>query len=290
MTLKECYHLLQVADSASLEDVKTAYRRRAFQLHPDLNPDRPNASRQFQLLNEAYVLLTRNLAEAPGRGKPAAGKSAGRDTGRAKEETVSGAKRDYDNAKSRFDWARGTNAEGQTGRAGQAQQARPESRRANTAYHARQDEVLQDILRDPFARRVFEDIYREIRKGGPHHSAAGNKPSPETPAAPVGKKLSVGLGKRSLSVDMTHGVTGAIRNWARRQIDEEQVVYLPAETLMPGAKVRLQIRRGLSDEKKTVEFTLPLDFVVGRPVRLKGLGKSLGPWKGDLYIKLFAKI
>ncbi len=287
MTLKECHHLLQVTDNASLEEVKTAYRRRAFQLHPDLNPDRPHASRQFQLLNEAYVLLTRNLTEAPGRGKPTAGKSAGRDADRAKEETISGAKRDYDKAKSRFDWARGAKTEGQTGQPGQA---RPESRRANTSYQTQQDEVLRDILRDPFARRVFEDIYREIRKSGPHHATAGNKRPPETPPSPAGKKLSVGLGKRSLSIDMTHGVTGAIRNWARRQIDEEQVVYLPAETLTPGAKVRLQIRRGLSDEKKTVEFTLPLDFVVGRPVRLKGLGKNFGPWKGDLYIKLFAKI
>ena len=39
-----------------------------------------------------------------------------------------------------------------------------------------------------------------------------------------------------------------------------------------------------------VEFTLPEDFVVGRPVRLKGLGNRIGPWRGDLYIRLYAKI
>ena len=54
-----------------------------------------------------------------------------------------------------------------------------------------------------------------------------------------------------------------------------------------GRRVRLQIRRGLSGELHTVEITLPLDFAVGKPVRLRGLGKRVGPWQGDLYLTLY---
>jgi molecular chaperone DnaJ len=40
---------------------------------------------------------------------------------------------------------------------------------------------------------------------------------------------------------------------------------------------------------RTVEITLPPDFVVGRPIRLKGLGRKLGPFTGDLYLRILAK-
>ena len=61
MTLRECYRILQVGNGASLDEVKKAYRKLAFELHPDLNPGRPDAARRFQRLNEAYVLLSRTL-------------------------------------------------------------------------------------------------------------------------------------------------------------------------------------------------------------------------------------
>ena len=60
-----------------------------------------------------------------------------------------------------------------------------------------------------------------------------------------------------------------------------------AEKSQPGRRVRLQIRRGLSGELHTVEITLPPDFAVGKPVRLRGLGKRVGPWQGDLYLTLY---
>lgn len=301
MTLKECYRLLKVPENSSLEEIKSAYRKRAFQLHPDLNPGNPHAAREFQNLNEAYVILTQQLsgagraagagrstsrpgaAKAPPKGPSggASGRASGGTSGGAsgqssRDEAASRARENYDRAKGRFDWASGREKE-------QQQKAR-----AAGSYRAQQDEVLHDILNDPFARRVFEDIYREIRKGGGAPHAASNSAAARPKGG--GKKVSLEVGKSKLSVDLTHGVTGALRNWARRQIDAEQTMYLPAESLIPGSKVRLQISRGLSAEKRTVEFVLPPDFVVGRPVRLKGLGKRIGPWRGDLYIRLFAKI
>ena len=55
-------------------------------------------------------------------------------------------------------------------------------------------------------------------------------------------------------------------------------------TSIGGKRIRLQIRQALSGELKTVEITLPPDFAVGKPIRLRGLGKRVGPWQGDLYL------
>ena len=64
ISLKECYEVLRLEKGADLQAVKRAYRRRAFELHPDLNPGNPEAGRQFQILNEAYVALTALLKPA----------------------------------------------------------------------------------------------------------------------------------------------------------------------------------------------------------------------------------
>ena len=62
----------------------------------------------------------------------------------------------------------------------------------------------------------------------------------------------------------------------------------PAHAVGPGKVVRLTVSTRFG-EAKTIEVTLPPDFVVGRPVRLKGLGRKLGPFTGDLYLRVLAK-
>ena len=72
-------------------------------------------------------------------------------------------------------------------------------------------------------------------------------------------------------------------------MDHEQIVYFPATHLLPGRKIRITVEQSFSDGPKTIEVTLPRDFVVGRPIRLKGLGRKLGPLTGDLLLKVLAK-
>ena len=52
------YKLLGVAKEASAADIKKAFRKRALELHPDKNPDDPNAEEKFKDLNEAYAVLS----------------------------------------------------------------------------------------------------------------------------------------------------------------------------------------------------------------------------------------
>ncbi len=54
--LKQYYDILEIDDSATLADLKKAYRKKAKLLHPDVSKI-PNAHEKFILLNEAYEYL-----------------------------------------------------------------------------------------------------------------------------------------------------------------------------------------------------------------------------------------
>ena len=54
---RDYYEVLGVGRSASVEEVKRAYRKLAVKFHPDKNPDDPHAEEKFKELGEAYDVL-----------------------------------------------------------------------------------------------------------------------------------------------------------------------------------------------------------------------------------------
>lgn len=378
ISVKDCYEILKLDKNADLDALKSAYRQRAFELHPDLNPGNPEAGRQFQQLNEAYVALSAVITPASESAKKAEKKAEERakadkakaEASKAKAEAEK-AKKEADKAKRDADKAEADKAKAEAYKArseayraearAKADMAKAEAARvkaeaakakeeadkaaseaksrggaqagpsatgaaepsqstgpaestgpteqdatssgrrseAQSAYteQAEQD-VLRDLLNDPFARRVFEDIYSEL-----NHRQAGKQASTEKPRAPEDRTSqekrerasttlhqgNIAWGTPKWNMDFSKGVKGVVKDWLRRQIDEEQSLTLPAARLAPGRRVRLQIRQGFSGELRAVEITLPPDFAVGKAVRLRGLGKRVGPWQGDLYLTFYTE-
>lgn len=57
MAFIDYYKIMGIPRDTPQKDIKSAYKKRAKQFHPDLHPDDPKAKAKFQALNEAYDVL-----------------------------------------------------------------------------------------------------------------------------------------------------------------------------------------------------------------------------------------
>ncbi len=61
---KNYYSDLNLSNAASIEDIKKSYRKLALKYHPDKNQDDPNTKDKFQIVYEAYKILSdKNVKE-----------------------------------------------------------------------------------------------------------------------------------------------------------------------------------------------------------------------------------
>jgi hypothetical protein len=58
MNAKDYYQCLGVSRNATVDEIKSAYRKLAMQHHPDHNPNNPQAEEKFKEINEAYQVLS----------------------------------------------------------------------------------------------------------------------------------------------------------------------------------------------------------------------------------------
>lgn len=58
MAKRDYYEILEVSKTASVEEIKKAYRKKAIQYHPDRNPDDTEAEEKFKEAAEAYEVLS----------------------------------------------------------------------------------------------------------------------------------------------------------------------------------------------------------------------------------------
>ena len=55
---RDYYEVLGVSKTASEQEIKSAFRKKAKEFHPDLNKDDPNAAEKFKEAQEAYSVLS----------------------------------------------------------------------------------------------------------------------------------------------------------------------------------------------------------------------------------------
>lgn len=58
MSKRDYYDILGVSKSASVDEIKKAYRKMALKYHPDKNPDDTKAEEMFKEAAEAYEVLS----------------------------------------------------------------------------------------------------------------------------------------------------------------------------------------------------------------------------------------
>ena len=61
---RDYYEVLGVTRTVTEQELKSAYRKLALQLHPDRNPNNPDAEEKFKEVSEAYAILAKTMSEA----------------------------------------------------------------------------------------------------------------------------------------------------------------------------------------------------------------------------------
>ena len=61
-TKQDYYELLGVSRTAAVKDIRAAYRKLARKYHPDLNPGDKSAEEKFKQIQEAYEVLSDEIA------------------------------------------------------------------------------------------------------------------------------------------------------------------------------------------------------------------------------------
>jgi len=64
MQLTECFRILQVEVGAPWQVIKKSYYSLAKRLHPDINPQSPNAESQFKEINQAFQVLRSHFSRS----------------------------------------------------------------------------------------------------------------------------------------------------------------------------------------------------------------------------------
>ncbi len=268
MDRRECFRVLGLEQDADLESIKKAYRELAFELHPDLNPDDPHAGHKFHRINTAYVTLRRQAEQNAGASAQGYTRDSAQKTGKAwfsrKQATRTYQRQAQQSAQEK---------------AAHKEYYESSAQQSRDGFYYRQEEILKDILNDPFAKQVFEDIFNKLKRDR----------NETRPATIKKRRLKLEWGRVDLDVDLSQGVWSGVKRWFSSQLDDEQTVYLSPAKLRPGSSIRINVQRKWAGPAQTIDVSLPSDYVVGRPVRLKGMGRKIGPWQGDLYLRLLAK-
>ncbi|MBM3132250.1 MAG: hypothetical protein FJZ95_04355 [Chloroflexi bacterium] len=273
--MKDYYSILGVPEDADIDQVRTAFRRLAFQYHPDKNPGNEKESgERFKEINEAYTVL---CDEARRREYDACRKGgfAG----------VGGGARGFDYTQDEI--LRSAFA---------SQNLVQELNRMFAQMGLRFDENF--LNRVFFSGKGFRFEFRMgpggVRRGYYHYG--GQQPS-ENGLRSTGIRQPV-VRKPSLAERMIARAIGKLAAYALKKSldirpalpprgnDIYKDLKISPKEAASGCLKKVRYRRG--KEKKTLEVTIPAGIESGMKIKLKGMGEH-GEEPGDLYLQIGIK-
>ncbi|WP_071517532.1 J domain-containing protein [Geitlerinema sp. PCC 9228] len=240
------YEILGVDPSASIEEIKKAYRRLARKYHPDLNPGDQKAEEKFKDLGEAYEVLSDPEKRAQynqfaryWQPKGFAGRSMWRP----------GAKT----------WnPRGTN--GKQGTASATSRSGKSDRKVDISQFSDFNVFVEELLgQKRTASRPYNSEYGS--QGAKRGQSTTRKSTTSDDFRPGRVKTQYTVTSRS----------------AAQQRDVEAHLTIPLEKAYRGGRERIRLEDG-----RSLEVDMPPATNTGQRVRVKGQGIG----GGDLYLKI----
>ncbi len=265
--MKDYYQILGVSANASQEEIKAAFRKLAFQYHPDVNPgEEKQAGEKFKEINEAYGVL---------------GDAARRQ---------------------QYDFARqsgyiGAGAQGFNYNQSDIFQnifSNPAFfEELNRMFHQAGLRFDQDFFNQTFSSGQARVYTFSFGPGGFQRGTYGfdNKQS-ETD----NDIKSAAVPKPSLADRLLFKTISGLTRFSMKTLfgidipkpqpalDEWQELNLTAAEAKQGGEKAVKIKRGLI--KKSLMVKIPVGVKSGTAIRLKEMGKKKGRNTGDLYLRI----
>jgi DnaJ-class molecular chaperone len=250
MNQKDYYQVLGVDPQATPQEVKEAYRREAFQYHPDRNRGNPSALEKMKEINEAYAVLSHPQK-----------------------------RRDYDNLRERYgpsgyDWFKQRYSEQDIFRGSDINQIFEEM--ARTFGFRSFDEVFKESYGQGY--RTFEfNRPGFFGKGFIFFGSAYLRDHPRKgeafPKIPIGSmgKFTQFLLKKFMGIKEV-----------QRGKDLQDLVTLDPQQAQEGGKIKYTHWK----RSKELAVTIPPGIREGQKIRLRGMGEEGkdGGDPGDLYL------
>lgn len=290
MNLQQCYTLLGLSENDTIETLKTQYRRLAFKYHPDLNQSDPQAGQKFQEINEAYLTVQKAMQNGT-KLKFTSGKTQTTNLWkRTTRPQNQNRQTNTQNCTEKKEHKKSTDF-----KKTEKQQRKWEKNNTREPFipDPHKDSIFQDLLKDPFAKKVYEDIFFKLKNEKPRQKTEtkNQKNKSESEQKPNNSATNF-QDEQADNVNffsLKQSVFFRIRNWLHNQTDIRETVYLPAQKLLPGSTILITVKQPFTQKPIMLDIRLPYDFAVGRTLRLRKKGKNLGFFKGDLYLQFLPK-
>jgi len=267
--MKNYYQILGVPEDASEEDIRKAFRKLAFQYHPDKNPGREKeAEEKFKDINEAYGVLSNPLK-----------------------------RREYDLARKGQFVGAGYRTSG-TGFDYSQQDIFRNTFSDQATFEDLYRMFSQAGLRfdQEFLNRVFfnsGNVVFRVYYSGPgtktyfYESGQGRGAENGSGAVETYKPSLLERGLMRFTGFILKKLLGITPAAPAENLDEYRDIEISPDEAVSGGEKEIRIKR--KNQMKKLLVKIPAGIENGTRIRLKGMGKQNGRLFGDLYLRVRVK-